>query len=126
MSNHRRVHDGRRPAGDRPAADSPTTPAGGPARARNPLWDRALRGLSGVLAGGLVVLSLGLLVVWLLADRWGVPGPGGGTVAGHLGGAVVVVLGQRFADRRPDRVGTLAALGVVGTAGLVLGLGWFL
>lgn len=117
MSHHHR----RTPDSRRPVADRPTTAPG-----RSPLWDRALRGLSGVLAGGLVVLALGLLVVWLLADRWGVPGPGGDTVAGHLLGAVVAVLGQRFADRRPGRVGTAAALVVTGTAALVLGLAWFL
>ncbi|MDN5914578.1 MAG: hypothetical protein L0I76_05640 [Pseudonocardia sp.] len=95
-------------------------------RARLPLWDRILRGLGGVLAGGLVVLFLGLLVVWLFADNWGVPGPGGGTVFGHLVGAVVAVAGQRIADRRPDRTGTGAAVVVIGTTALVLSLAWFL
>ncbi|MBW0101717.1 hypothetical protein [Pseudonocardia sp. KRD291] len=95
-------------------------------RARLPLWDRALRGLAGVLAGGLVVLSLVLLGVWLLAGNWGVPGPGGFTVFWHVVGAVVGVAGQRVADRRPDRTGSVAAAVVVGAAALVLGLAWFL
>lgn len=119
VSTHRRLADGRRPVGVRPTPD-PQRPA------RIPAWGRLLRGLAGVLAGGLVVLSLGLLVVWLLADGWGVPGPGGGTVVGHLVGAVVAVAGQRVTDRDPGRVGTLAAVVVVATAALVLGLGWFL
>ncbi|MET0190387.1 MAG: hypothetical protein ABW212_15395 [Pseudonocardia sediminis] len=95
-------------------------------RASLPFWDRMLRGLAGVLAGGLVVLSLGLLGVWVFSDDWGVPGPGGFTVFWHLVGAVVAVGGQRLADRRPDRTGSLAAAVVVGTAALVLGLAWFL
>lgn len=87
---------------------------------------RALRGLAGVLAGGLVVLGLGLLGTEWLAGRNGVPGPGAGTVAAHLAGAVTAVVGQAVADRRADRTGTLAALGVLAVAALVLGFGWFL
>ena len=45
--------------------------------------------------------------------------------AGALETAVVAVTGQVVADRRADRTGTLAALGVIGTVALVLGLGWF-
>ncbi|MEU6697937.1 hypothetical protein [Pseudonocardia sp. NPDC046786] len=87
---------------------------------------RLLRGLAGVLAGGLVVLAAGLVVVEWLAGRNGVPGPGTGAIAAHLVAAVVAVTGQVVADRRADRTGTLAALGVIGTVALVLGLGWFL
>ncbi|MEV1296041.1 hypothetical protein [Pseudonocardia sp. NPDC049635] len=87
---------------------------------------RLLRGLSGVLAGGLVVLAVGLVAVEWLGGRSGVPGPGTGAVAAHLVAAVVAVTGQVIADRRADRTGTLAALGVIGTVALVLGLGWFL
>lgn len=91
-----------------------------------PWPDRLLRGLAGVLAGGLVVLAVGMVVVWLFADEYGVPGPGGTTVVGHVVGAGVAVLAQRIADRRPDRSGTLAAVVVLGTTALVLGLAWFL
>lgn len=85
-----------------------------------------LRGLSGVLAGGLVVLAVGLVVVAWFAGRGGVPGPGAGDLTAHLAAAAAAVVGQVIADRRGDRTGTLAALGVVGIAALVLGLGWFL
>lgn len=99
---------------------------GDPPRVRRPWPDRLLRGLAGILAGGMVVLALGILVVWVGADRYGLPGPGADTVIGHLVGAVVAVAGQRVADRRPDRTGTIAAAGVVGLVALVLGFAWFL
>ncbi|MEJ8278445.1 hypothetical protein [Pseudonocardia spirodelae] len=87
---------------------------------------RLLRGLAGVLAGGLVVLAIGLVVVQWAAGNGGVPGPGSGAIVAHVGAAVAAVAGQVVADRRRDRTGLLAALGVIVTASLVLGLGWFL
>lgn len=87
---------------------------------------RLVRGLAGVLAGGLVVLALGLVAVEWAAGNSGVPGPGSGAMVAHVGAAVVAVVGQVVADRRRDRTGLLAALGVVVTASLVLGFGWFL
>ena len=69
-----------------------------------------LRGLSGVLVGGLVALALVLLAGWFYADRTGLPGPGPGMLAGHLVAAVAAVTAQVWVDRRTDRTGTLAAL----------------
>ena len=68
------------------------------------------RGLSGVLVGGLVVLALVLLAGWFYAGRTGLPGPGAGMLAAHLGAAVGAVAAQIWVDRRTDRAGTLAAL----------------
>lgn len=79
-----------------------------------------------MLAGGLVVLTVGLVVVEWMAGRNGVPGPGSGALVGHVAASVVAVGGQLVADRRGDRIGGLAALGVIGTVALVLGAGWFL
>lgn len=79
-----------------------------------------------MLAGGIVVLAVGLGVVEWFAGRNGVPGPGAADLTAHFAAAVAAVAGQVVADRRGDRTGTLAALGVVGIAALVLGLGWFL
>lgn len=79
-----------------------------------------------MLAGGLVVLALGLVVVEWAAGSSGVPGPGTGAIVAHAGAAAVAVVAQVVADRRRDRTGLLAALVVIVTASLVLGLGWFL
>ena len=81
-----------------------------------------VRGLSGVLVGGLVALALVLLAGWFYAERAGLPGPGAGMLVGHLVAAAAAVVAQVWADRRTDRVGTLAAvaLSAVVVGGLTL------
>ena len=81
-----------------------------------------LRGLSGVLVGGLVALALVLLAGWFYADRTGLPGPGLGVIVGHGVAAVAAVIAQVWVDRRRDRTGTLAAaaLAVLVVGGLTL------
>jgi hypothetical protein len=91
-------------------------------RARPRARRSLLRGLSGVLVGGLVALSLVLLAGWFYADRTGFPGPGHGMLVGHLGAAVAGVVAQLWVDRRVDRTGTLAsaALSLLVVGGLTL------
>jgi hypothetical protein len=72
----------------------------------------AVRGLSGLLVGGLVALALLLLAGWWYAQRTGLPGPGPGMLVGHGLASVAAVLAQVWADRRPDRTGTLVAAGL--------------
>ena len=86
---------------------------------------RVLRGLSGVLAGGLVVLLAALGVAWYLAGLEGSPGPGTGMLVWHLVAVVVAVPAQLYADRRAGPRGTTAALAVLATAALVLTSQWF-
>ncbi|MFP5023174.1 hypothetical protein [Pseudonocardia phyllosphaerae] len=86
---------------------------------------RLLRGLTGVLTGGFVVLTVALLVVAWVASRNGMAGPGSGTVTAHVVGALVAVGGQVVADRRRDRAGTIAAGVVLAVVVLVLGFCWF-
>lgn len=94
-------------------------------RQRGPGAPRAwLRGLSGLLAGGLVVLAAVLVVVWVVADRLGQPGPGAGLLAWHGAGAAAAVLAQRVADRRSGTAATLAALAVVTITVVVLAVQW--
>lgn len=73
-----------------------------------------VRGMSGMLVGGLVALALVLLAGWCYADRVGLPGPGAGMLVGHLVAAAAAVAVQVWVDRRTDRVGTLAALALSG------------
>ena len=81
-----------------------------------------LRGLSGLLVGGLVALALVLVAGWFYADHTGLPGPGPGMLIGHVVAAVAAVAAQVWVDRRRDPVGTLAAaaLAAVVTGGLAL------
>lgn len=102
MTRHRTGHTGTR--------------AGRPAR-----W---LRALSGLLAGGLVVLAVALAVAWFVAMNSGSPGPGPSTLFWHGGSAVVAVLAQRHADRHRDAGGTTAAVAVVGITVAVLAVQW--
>ncbi len=93
--------------------------AAGPGRA-----GRLLRGLSGVLAGGLVGLALVLLAGWLLTTRAGSTGPSTGMLVGHGLAAVLAVAAQLVADRRADRIGILAAFGVLVVSVVVLVVYW--
>lgn len=86
---------------------------------------RALRGFSGVLAGGLVALAVTVAVAqWLIGsvDR---PGPGFGAVAGHAVAAVAAVGLQLVADGSRGARAALAAVAVLVLAALVLWLGWY-
>ncbi len=83
-----------------------------------------LRGLSGLLAGGLAAAAVTLLAVWAVAVGAGVAGPGASTLAWHAAGAVVAVAGQVYADRRAGARGTLAAVGVIAVSAGVLAVQW--
>ena len=85
---------------------------------------RVLRGVSGVLAGCLVVLLLVLIAAWSVSGRTDMPGPGVGMLGWHAAAVLVAVPAQVYADRRPDRLGAAAAGLVLVTAGLLLVLGW--
>ncbi len=85
---------------------------------------RFLRGASGLLAGGLVALAVGLGIAWFVANRYGSVGPGPVTLAWHGVGAVAGVLAQVQADRRYDVLGTLAAWAVVVITALVVTIEW--
>ncbi|MBW0117551.1 hypothetical protein [Pseudonocardia abyssalis] len=85
---------------------------------------RALRKVSGVLAGGLVVLAVALGVAWVAATRTGAPGPAGSFLAWHAVAAVAAVVAQIRADRAPDGRGAGAALVVLVISAVVLAALW--
>ncbi len=85
---------------------------------------KALRLLTGLLAGGLVALVLALGVAWVVAAREHAPGPGVARVVGHLVAAVVAVAAQRYADRHPDGRGVAAALAVLVVTAALLAVAW--
>lgn len=83
-----------------------------------------LRRVSGVLAGGLVVLAVALGVAWVVATRTGSPGPAPGFLAWHAIAAVAAVVAQVRADRAPDGRGAGPALAVVVISVVVLAVLW--
>ncbi|MDN5931252.1 MAG: hypothetical protein L0I24_09350 [Pseudonocardia sp.] len=84
----------------------------------------ALRRVSGVLAGGLVVLAVALGAAWLVATRTGSPGPLPAFLAWHGIAAVAALVAQVRADRAPDGRGAGPALAVIVISVVVLGALW--
>jgi hypothetical protein len=87
---------------------------------------RRLRGLSGCCAAGLVVLALVVLGAQILGWSTGEPGPGAGRLVAHLAAAVLAVSAQRFADRRRDAAGAVAAAAGLAITGTTLWLLWWM
>ncbi len=83
-----------------------------------------LRALSGLFAGGLVVLALAVGVGWFAAMNGGSPGSETSTLFWHGVSAVVAVLAQRHADRHHDLGGMVAAVAVIGITVAVLTFQW--
>lgn len=88
---------------------------------------RVLRGLSGALAVGLVVLTLVLAVAqWLSGPvTVTVSGPGTGPLVGHGAGALIALLLQRAADRSRGGRAVAASLAVLSVVGAVLWFWWW-
>nr|WP_314143479.1 hypothetical protein [uncultured Rhodococcus sp.] len=86
---------------------------------------RFLRGLSGIVTAGLVVLALGVAVTQYLGHSRGFPGPGGLSVAAHIVAAIVAVIAQRITDHRRGFSAVLAAIVVFVATGLVLWTQWW-
>ncbi|MFZ2526248.1 MAG: hypothetical protein WAX14_01150 [Rhodococcus sp. (in: high G+C Gram-positive bacteria)] len=61
---------------------------------------RALRALSGLVCGAVVVLAVVVGGAQYLSGDRGVPGPGAESVSAHVVAAVVVIAAQVSADRR--------------------------
>lgn len=83
-----------------------------------------LRGLSGALAAGVVLLLAVVLGGWVYAGIQGEPGPGVGVLIGHAVAAVAAVGLQLVADRRADGWGAAAAAGVIAVAVAVVAFYW--
>lgn len=84
-----------------------------------------LRGLSGAVTAGLVVLAIVVAGAQYLGAQRGFPGPGTVSVASHIGAAVAAVVIQHFADHRRRAVSALASLLVLAVAGVLLWTQWW-
>jgi len=86
---------------------------------------RVPRGLSGVLAGGLVALALVVCGAQWLASTAGRPGPGMAAVAGHVLAALAAVTLQLAAQRSAGSRAALASWAVLVLSAGVLWFGWW-
>ncbi|HWR46345.1 MAG TPA: hypothetical protein VN327_01825 [Pseudonocardiaceae bacterium] len=94
-------------------------------RRRRSEGGRALRELSGVLAGGLVALAIAVCVAQWLASTSGRPGPGMAAVVGHVVAALAAVVLQLAAERALGRTAALASWSVLVLTAGVLWFGWW-
>jgi hypothetical protein len=85
---------------------------------------RALRGLSGVLTGGLAILLMVLVGSWVASALAGTPGPGAELLVGHLVAAGLAAWLQRVADQRSDTAGLVASCAVLLVAVVVALVFW--
>lgn len=84
-----------------------------------------LRGLSGAVTAGLVVLAVVVAGTQYLGSQRGFPGPGTVSVAAHIAAAILAIVIQHFADHRHRAVSALASLSVFLVAGALLWTQWW-
>ncbi|MFD6388983.1 hypothetical protein ACWF9G_26735 [Nocardia sp. NPDC055029] len=84
-----------------------------------------LRGLSGIVAGGVVVLLCVVAGAAVIGSRRDFPGPGAESLTWHVLAAIVVVGAQVFADRRRGLATFTGAAVVLVTAGVLLWTQWW-
>ncbi|MEU7628359.1 hypothetical protein AB0C34_00040 [Nocardia sp. NPDC049220] len=86
---------------------------------------RPVRGLSGIVAAGTVVLMLVVVGTAVIADRRGFPGPGGESVTWHVVAAVIAVAAQMYSDRHRGSAAFSGSAVVFIVAGLLLWTQWW-
>ncbi|MFD6351278.1 hypothetical protein [Nocardia tengchongensis] len=86
---------------------------------------KVFRGLSGIVAGGTVVLAVTVAGAACIGARRGFPGPGGESVAWHVSAALAVVAAQIYSDRRQGFAAFFGCLVVFGIAGYLLWAQWW-
>ncbi|MGW4245755.1 hypothetical protein [Nocardia sp. NPDC004722] len=86
---------------------------------------RVLRGLSGIIAGGTLVLAATVVGTAIVGARRGFPGPGWLDVAWHVAAALAVLAAQIYADKRQGFAAFFGCLVVFGIAGYLLWAQWW-
>ncbi|MFD6399544.1 hypothetical protein [Nocardia sp. NPDC060249] len=84
-----------------------------------------VRAVSGVVAGGVLVLLCVVVGAAVIGSRRDFPGPGAESLAWHVVAAVVVVVAQVFADRRRGMSTLFGSVTVLVTAGVLLWTQWW-
>ncbi|MRH91159.1 hypothetical protein GFY24_27590 [Nocardia sp. SYP-A9097] len=86
---------------------------------------KVIRGLSGIVAGGTVVLVATVVGAAITGAQRGFPGPGASDVAWHVGAALLVSAAQIFADRRQGIASFFGCAVVFLIAGSLLWAQWW-
>ncbi|WP_327141924.1 hypothetical protein [Nocardia sp. NBC_01327] len=86
---------------------------------------KVLRGLSGIVAGGTVVLAATVVGASIIGAQRGFPGPGTADLAWHVCAGLLVVAAQIFADRRQGITALFGVLVVFIVAGSLLWAQWW-
>lgn len=97
----------------------------GAVRRRDPWMTRVLRGLSGVVSGGVVALTAVVLGAAYLASDRDFPGPGAESIAAHVLASVLVVGLQVYSDRRRAGASFAASTAVLVVTALLLWTQWW-
>ncbi|CAM2998573.1 hypothetical protein [Skermania piniformis] len=84
-----------------------------------------IRGLSGAVAAGVVVLAIVVVATAFVADARQFPGPGWASITWHVIAAVVVIGCQLIADRRSGVRTLLPVVAVFGVTLLLLWTQWW-
>lgn len=113
-------HPQGRPYRPRHSGRQPMPPARRPSA-----FGRAIRGLAGALASGLLVLAIALIGVQYWATSNGLLGPGMNMLAGHLTAAVVALVAQAVADRSRGAASAIAVAAVYVVTAATLWIWWW-
>ncbi|MFD3702720.1 hypothetical protein ACFWUP_06190 [Nocardia sp. NPDC058658] len=84
-----------------------------------------VRTVSGVVAGGVVVLLCVVVGAAVIGARRDFPGPGVESLSWHVVAAAVVVVAQVFADRHRGMSTLFGSATVLVTAGVLLWTQWW-
>lgn len=84
-----------------------------------------VRTVSGVVAGGVLVLLCVVIGAAVIGSRRDFPGPGAESLSWHVVAAVLVVVAQVFADRRRGASALFGSSAVLVTAGVLLWTQWW-
>jgi hypothetical protein len=86
---------------------------------------RIVRACTGLLAGGVVVLTAVVIASAVLGDEHGLAGPGGVSIGGHVAAAIVAVAAQVYADRHRGAAAYAGCLIVPVCAALLFWTQWW-
>ncbi|WP_336085806.1 hypothetical protein [Nocardia sp. SSK8] len=84
-----------------------------------------VRGISGIVAGGVLVLLCVVIGAAVMGARRDFPGPGAESLSWHVVAAVVVVGGQLVADRGKGLAALSGSAIVLVTTGVLLWTQWW-